>query len=42
LLCHSPLPPVPNPHPRTCSVLLFSDFIEDKNIKDKLKVMMFC
>jgi hypothetical protein len=29
------------PCPRTCSVLLFSHFVEEKKIKDKKKNMMF-
>jgi hypothetical protein len=34
------LPPTPPPG-RTCSALLFSDFVEEKNIKDNKKNMAF-
>jgi hypothetical protein len=37
-LGHLP-PPTPG---RTCSTLLFSDFVEEKNINDNKKTMAFC
>jgi hypothetical protein len=44
-LCHLPLPTSANyttlPPGRACSALLFSDFVEIKNIKDKRRNMMF-
>jgi hypothetical protein len=38
------LPPMPTPNHlvRTCSPLLFSDFVEEKNTKDNKKNMVFC
>jgi hypothetical protein len=42
-LQHLPIPPSAKPPPlgRTCSALLFSGFVEEKNIKDNKKNLEF-